>query len=157
MRKISAHRWIQVWLVLLPAAIASASAVDRADRPGWQRRQVNWRMTGGSRIRAISYPNDKPVPTLAQKDSLRPSVTRKKTFQARATSLLSENPQQSLSSAIVNVIDSPPIDGFIPWIAVSITDAFCTVCANIGTAQGVSKTQNDPLAGRHLPGKFSFW
>jgi hypothetical protein len=123
MRKISAHRWIQVWLVLLPAAIAWASAVDRADRPGWQRRQVNWRMTGGSRIRAISYPNDKPVPTLAQKDSLRPPVTRKKTFQARATSLLSENPQQSLSSAIVNVIDSPPIDGFIPWVAVSITDA----------------------------------
>jgi hypothetical protein len=80
-------------------------------------------MTGGSRIRAISYPSDKPVPTLAEKDSLRPPVVRKKPFQARATALLSENPQQSSGSAIADIIDSPPIDGFIPWIAISITDA----------------------------------
>ena len=123
MRRINAQRWIGVWLVLLPAAVICARPADRVDRPGWQRRQVNWRMTGGSRIRAISYPSDKPVPTLAEKDSLRPPVVRKKPFQARATALLSENPQQSSGSAIADIIDSPPIDGFIPWIAISITDA----------------------------------
>ncbi len=123
MRRIKAHRWIHVWLILLPAAVICASPTDRVDRPGWQRQQVDWRMTGGSRVKAVSYPADKPLPTLAQRDSPRPAVVRKKTLQAKATSLPSQNVQQSLSSVIVNVIDSPPIDGFVSWIAVSITDA----------------------------------
>jgi len=122
MRRIKAHRWIQVWLVLLPAAVICASPADRVERPGWQRQQVDWRMTSGLRIKAISYPANKPLPTLAQRDSSRPAVVRKKTFQAKASTLQSQNVQQFLSSTIVNVIDSPPIDGFIPWIAVSITD-----------------------------------
>ena len=123
MRKIKAYRWIHVWLILLPAAVICASPADRIDRSDWQRQQVDWRMTGGSRIKAVRYPADRPLPTLAQRDISRPAGVRKKTLQAKATSLPSQNAEQSLSSTIVNVIDSPPIDGFIPWIAVSITDA----------------------------------
>jgi predicted aspartyl protease len=124
MRKINAHnRWVYVWLTLLPAAVACSSPVDRVDRSGWQRQQVDWRMTGGSRVKAVRYPADKPLPTLAQRDRPRPAVVRRKTLRAKAASPSGQNVQQSLSPAIVNVIDSPPIDGFVPWIAVSVTDA----------------------------------
>jgi len=76
-------------------------------------------MSGGAKIKAIEWPNGKKVPLSHEKTVKKPkkalilteSVQRKK-IAAEATGF-----------AIANVIDSPAVDGFVPWIAVSVTDA----------------------------------
>ena len=47
---------------------------------------------------------------------------RKKILPAEAAFRLAPLAQQSSASLIALVIDSPPIDGFVPWIAVAVTD-----------------------------------
>ncbi len=106
---------------LLIAVLCCIPAVE-AKRPGWQRQQVNWRMTGGSSIKAVNYPQGKPLPMLGKRDGRRPKSLRKKILPAEAAFRLAPFAQQSSASLIALVIDSPPIDGFIPWIAVAVTD-----------------------------------
>jgi predicted aspartyl protease len=48
---------------------------------------------------------------------------RKKILAREATSELAPFAQESTGPILANVIDSPPIDGFVPWIAVAVTDA----------------------------------
>jgi len=88
----------------------------KAENSAWQRKQVDWRAPGGSRIKAINYPPDKAPPLLAE---------RKHREKTKKASSVAEPATTELAPATVfaNVIDSPPIDGFVPWIAVSLTDA----------------------------------
>jgi hypothetical protein len=91
------HRSIRIWFaVLLVGVVCRALAVD-AVPTGWEREEVDWRLTGGSRIKAVYRP-----PTEA--------VTKAPAKLAKA-------------ALAVNVIDSPPEAGFVPWIAVVTTDA----------------------------------
>jgi len=120
---MNSHRPIRAWLVLLLVALLCWSVAVRADRPGWKRQEVDWRMTGGSRIKAISHPQDKPPPRLSKRADHRPKLVRKKILSAEATSRLAPLAEESTAPIFANVIDSPPIDGFVPWIAVSLTDA----------------------------------
>ncbi|HUS73220.1 MAG TPA: aspartyl protease family protein [Sedimentisphaerales bacterium] len=108
-------------IILLLLTVVCRTAV--AGRPGWKRQDVDWRMTGGSRIKAINYPPDKPPPVLGKQAGRRTGVLRKKTITAEASSQLTPLAQESTTPIYANVIDSPPIDGFVPWIAVSLTDA----------------------------------
>jgi len=108
--------------VLLLVTVVSSASVVRADRPGWKQQEVDWRMTGGNRIKAISYPQDKPLPTLAKQTTRRPRTLRKKPLSPEAASRLAPLAQQSTGPIFATVIDSPPIDGFVPWIVVSVTD-----------------------------------
>ena len=110
-------------LVLLLLAVVCRTAVAGTDRTNWKRQEVDWRMTGGSRIKAISHPQDKPPPQLSKRADHRPKRVRKKILSAEATSKLAPLARESTSPVYANVIDSPPIDGFVPWIAVSPTDA----------------------------------
>jgi hypothetical protein len=110
-------------LVLLLLTAVCATAAAPVSRPGWKRQEVDWRMTGGSRIKAISYPKDKPPPQLGKRADRRPPDLRKKTITTEASSQLTPLAQESTATIYANVIDSPPIDGFVPWIAVSLTDA----------------------------------
>ena len=41
-------------LALLLLTVVCRTAVAGADRPGWKRQDVDWHITGGSRIKAIS-------------------------------------------------------------------------------------------------------
>ena len=106
--------------VLLLAAVLCCVAAVRASQRDWHREEVDWRMTGGRCIKAVNYPLEKPLPMLCKRGGRRPTVLRKKTLSAEAASRLA---QESTVSIIASVIDSPPIDGFIPWIAVSVTNA----------------------------------
>ncbi len=110
-------------LVLLLLAVICRTAVAGADRTNWKRQEVDLRMTGGSRIKAISHPQDKPPPRLSKRADHRPKRVRKKILSAEATSRFTPLARESTAPVYVNVIDSPPIDGFVPWIAVSPTDA----------------------------------
>ncbi len=116
---MNTHRYIQGYIILLLTAAMCASSFAQAGQPGWQRKEVNWKTPNGTRIKAVNYPADKPLPTLAQRE---PTAVSKKVLEPKTSLLLSQDSQQSPASIIANVIDSPPVDGFVPWIAVSITD-----------------------------------
>ena len=53
--------------VLLFVIIFCWAAAVWAGQPGWQRQEVDWRMTGGARIKAVDYPEDKSPPMLAER------------------------------------------------------------------------------------------
>ncbi len=105
------------YLVLSLIAVLCWISVVKAG--GWQRQQVNWRMSGGSSIKAVNYPADKPPMTLNQHRRGLPEA-RLKTVELPAEKSLDKTAAGMVSVA---VIDSPPIDGFVPWVIVSITDA----------------------------------
>ncbi|MGA1980116.1 MAG: retropepsin-like aspartic protease [Sedimentisphaerales bacterium] len=105
------------FVLLLVAVLCWIPAVE-AKRPGWQRQQVNWRMTGGSSIKAVNYPADKPPMMLNQHRRGQPKV-QLKAIAPPAEAAISKSITGAVFAA---VIDSPPIDGFVPWIVVSITD-----------------------------------
>jgi predicted aspartyl protease len=109
------------FVLLLVALLCWVPAVGTS-RPGWQRQEVDWRMTGGSSVKAVNYPTEKPLPTLNKRTARRPAALHKKILPAEAASRLVPLAQQATAPIIAIVFDSPPIDGFIPWIAVSVTD-----------------------------------
>ncbi|MBW8041578.1 MAG: hypothetical protein FVQ85_16505 [Planctomycetes bacterium] len=113
---------VKTALVLLLLTVVCRVAVG-ADRTGWKRQDVDLRMTGGSRIKAICYPQDKPPPLLGKRVRHRSKRVRKKILSAEAASQLAPLGRESTAPVYANVIESPPIDGFVPWIAVSLTDA----------------------------------
>jgi predicted aspartyl protease len=109
-------------LCWIPVVEAGRPGLPRAEPRGWQHQKVDWRMTGGSSIKAVNYPADKPLPTLNKRTARRPTSLRKKILPAEAAFRLTPLAQQSSASITALVIDSPPIDGFVPWIAVAVTD-----------------------------------
>ncbi len=129
MKRMNSHNSIRAWLVLLClAVVCGTSAVrgqqrsSRPNRPSWKRRDVNWRMTGGSTIKAVNYPKGKPLPLFADGDEYQSTALCKKTLQTKVGSgptLFSTTPTATVTAT---VIDSPPVNGFVPWIAVAVTD-----------------------------------
>ena len=109
-------------LVLLIAVFAYLAPAVRADRPGWQQHQVDWRLTGGSRIKAVSYPEQKPPPTLAEQRGRRTTALSKKALPPEAASRLTATDAQSSAPIFAIAVNSPPTNGFVPWIAVTFTD-----------------------------------
>jgi len=109
--------------LLLVAAVFWTSAVQ-ASRPGWQRKEVDLRVTGGGRIKAIYYPEDEPVPTLAKQGRGRRKHLRRKALPHEAAFRLAPLAEESAATGPIfaAVIDSPPIGGFVPLVAVAVTD-----------------------------------
>jgi len=91
-----------------------------AERPDWQREEVSWRLTGGSQIKAIEYPQEKPAPLSNRRRFQKPD---KKLLSPEAAQRFGALAAGTTAPVFANVIDSPPVDGFVPWIAVTVTDA----------------------------------
>lgn len=73
----------------------------------WQRQDVDWQAGGGRRIKGIYHPRNAPLPTLEQQQAQpTPTATGRIGIAAEEEELL---------------VESPPVDGFVPWIAISIT------------------------------------
>ena len=117
---MDSRRFIRAWFALFLVIAALLSPVVYAGQPGWKKQKVDWRISGGSKIKAIYYPKDTPVPTLAKKP--KPSKPKKKTIAPERIALLELETYDLTQPVIANVIDSPPVDGFVPWVAVAITD-----------------------------------
>jgi predicted aspartyl protease len=98
-------------LVLLTFASALAAAADN-----WQRQDVDWQAGTGRRIKGIHYPEDRPVPVQS------PRPTRTKRSDRRDATFYAA-PSRSATAVLANemLVESPPVDGFVPWIAVSVT------------------------------------
>lgn len=93
-----------------------------AGRPGWQRQEVDWRVTGGGRVKAIRYPEQNEPPLFRGKVKHQPRIVRKKSLLKVPRSKESSLSFLSAPVVMANVIDSPPVDGFVPWITVAVTD-----------------------------------
>ena len=91
-----------VFAVLVALTLPLQGAMDN-----WQRKDVDWGAGGGRRIKGIRYPKDKPLPTREKQQAGAGSITRDRLKVAAA-------PDEML-------VEAPPVDGFVPWIAVSIT------------------------------------
>lgn len=113
---------IKIGLVLLPVIVMCCAATVRAGRPGWKHKEVEWRMTGGSRIKAVNYPEDKSPLTLAERGK-QPKQIRKEVRYPQAAFQLEPQAEGLTTPVVTLVFDSPSIDGFVPWIVVSVTDA----------------------------------
>jgi predicted aspartyl protease len=94
----------------IPAVLAVLFTLTlpiQAARENWQRTDVDWQAGGGKRIKSIQYPKDKPVPTRAEPQASAKVGTK---GGMKVTAVADEM-----------LVESPPVDGFVPWIAVSIT------------------------------------
>jgi len=102
---------------LLLTILLTLTVPLQAARDTWQRRDVDWRTGGGQRIKGIHYPKDKPLPTLAERQDLRKSsiVKERKTLSSPSARM------GVMAIGDETLVESPPVDGFVPWIAVSIT------------------------------------
>lgn len=112
----------KTWFLLLLVAVLCRTSVIHAKRPGWQRQQVDWHMTGGWRIKAVNYPDEKTPSLLSNRRGRRRKGPRKKTLPPEAASRVTPLSQEPAIPLVALVFDSPPIDGFVPWVAVSVTD-----------------------------------
>jgi hypothetical protein len=84
------------------------------------RQAADLRLPGGSRIRAIYQKSGVAVPTRDSARPVRPSTRRMQVAPSLTTALGDAAP--ATGEVMAYVIDSPPIDGFVPWVAVSVTD-----------------------------------
>ncbi|MGE5296666.1 MAG: aspartyl protease family protein [Solirubrobacterales bacterium] len=73
----------------------------------WERQDVDWQAGNGRRIKGILHPKNSPMPTLAER----------KTQEAK----LSKSSIAAMAAEDELLVESPPVDGFVPWIAVSVT------------------------------------
>ena len=125
MKRKNSYNSIKGWFFLLTIIIVCRISVayeTQATRPGWKRQEVNLRTTGGARIKAIHYPLGKKVPILTKQDNHQQKQIHKKLIHPEANSRLKLFAQDLTTPIYATVIDSPPIGGFVPWIAVSVTD-----------------------------------
>ena len=108
------------FVVLL--AVFCFSSVAQADRPGWYSRQVNLRIAEGVSIKAVNYPPAKILPLLAKRDNYPKTAPKTVVFSPRFDSQFRPFAELPTAAATATVIDSPPLNGFVPWIAVALTD-----------------------------------
>jgi len=101
-------------LTIIVLALFTASEGWGAKKD-WDKKDVQLRLSSGQTIKAVHYPKDKPV---AMKDSAVKIITEGSLLPGPVVTDM-----QTSGSTTVSSIDSPPIDGFVPYIAVTTTDA----------------------------------
>ena len=121
MKKRKEQSGLHPWIAALLTIVIAQAAVF-AERPGWQKEQADWQTGNGSRIKSISYPPEKHPPMAK---SRRPKKPEKELIFPQATRRASAQLKSTADSEVVftNTIDSPAVDGFTPWIAISVTNA----------------------------------
>jgi hypothetical protein len=122
MDKMKSNNLIKTWVVLLLVSVVCFTSAVQAGRQDWERREVNWRISGGGRVKAIRYSKKRQLQLFNEKTIPQPNVVRKKILPKE---LPSQNETMSILSVpevVANVIDSPLIAGFVPYIAVAVTD-----------------------------------
>ena len=121
MKRMRSYNSNRGWLVVL-LAVVCFSSFAQAGRPDWRTQEVDWRLTGGSRIIDIRYPEQKEPPLFNEKAVPQTRIARKRIFP---DALRSKDPtfsMMSVQAVLANMIDSPPVDGFVPLITVAVTD-----------------------------------
>jgi len=131
----------RLFLVTLIVSWPSYHALWGAEKQDWQKTEVDWKLTGSSRIKAIYHPRDK----VSSLKSNHKSRIRKEIFPTIVLPQTDSMTEQDVEYTAVTVIESPPIDGFVPWIAVSITDD------DRPGIYGFDAVPRNPVTGDYLP------
>ncbi|MHC4584285.1 MAG: aspartyl protease family protein [Planctomycetota bacterium] len=122
MKRNNSYNRIKTLCITLSTIVVCWISVAQAERIGWKRQEVDWRTTGGDRVKAIRYSEDKEPSLYNGKAGNLPDVVRKRILLEELPSEKASFNILSLPSVMANVIDSPPIDGFVPRIVVTVTD-----------------------------------
>lgn len=110
-------------VAVLVVAVSYGTSAVQAERPGWERRQVKWRMSGGTSITAIEYPKGGALPLLTGPSSRNSTGYGKATLPTESSSAFRPTTEGAdVGAPEDNTVNSPPIAGFVPWIAVAFTD-----------------------------------
>jgi predicted aspartyl protease len=125
---------------------AGPSTSLRAGGAGWERKEVNWRIYKDRQIKAIYYPADQNLPLLETRVQRKPAHLEQRIIKPQAAQTLTATDQIAEATVFTNVIDSPPIDGFVPYVAVAITDERSVLY------DADAYTENS-VAGDYLPGR----
>lgn len=112
------HPWIAV---LLTFVIAQASM--GAQSTEWERKDVNWRVSKDRQIKAIYYPADQNLPLLETRTGRKPVHLQQRISAPQMKQTLTATAQNAETIVFTNIIESPPIDGFVPYVTVAATDA----------------------------------
>ncbi|MHC4117815.1 MAG: aspartyl protease family protein [Planctomycetota bacterium] len=121
MKRIGSKNLNRGGFVLL-LVVVSLTSVAQADRPGWRWQEVDWRVTGGGSITGIRHPELQEPALLGRRAGRPPKVVRTTVLRDMSRSDEPSIGLLSMSKVAVNIIDSPPIAGFVPYIAVTVTD-----------------------------------
>ncbi len=122
MKRTNSYNRIKALFIILSTIVVCWVSVAQAGRAGWKRQEVDWRTTGGDRVKAIRYSEDKEPSLYNGNAGNLPDVIRERILLKELPSEEASINILSLPSVMANVIDSPPIDGFVPRIVVSVTD-----------------------------------
>ncbi len=113
----------QFSVLLIILAFGFVSSAVAADRSRWEYQKMDLRMTGKGRVKGIRYPRGKKPILLKERKQhrARPAPDADTSTKSKtSTKSLTAPPVKSIS---VSVIDSPPVDGFVPWIVVGTSNA----------------------------------
>lgn len=95
--------------------LLTLTVVLQAAPQEWQRQDVDWQAGGGRRIRSIRYLRERPISATPGRELRRQdSVIRKDAFRTPLAQAVETSPDELY-------VPSPPVAGFVPWIAVSVT------------------------------------
>jgi predicted aspartyl protease len=98
---------VRVRLAIVSLFLLALGAPLFASTANWQRQDVDWQAGSGRRIKGIRSPKDSPAPMRSEQKNEQAAATRTRI--------------SSLAAGDEMLVESPPVDGFVPWIAVSIT------------------------------------
>jgi len=98
-----------------------ASAQDKPTAPpsGWVKDKIDLRAAGQSRITGVYHPANAPVAKRADRSA---GKVRRQAIPAPAFKRQNRTLAAAPSQVISFIVDSPPLDGFIPWAAFVATD-----------------------------------
>lgn len=122
MKRKDQYNQMRTLLIVLSTIVFCWISLLQAEQPGFKRKEVDLRMSGGSRIKAIRYYEEKEPSLFNEKTNNKLSVVRKRILRENLPAEEKSFSLLSIPSVMTNVIDSPPIDGFVPRIVVSVTD-----------------------------------
>ena len=121
--RITALMLPAVFLLLSWVIGPQNAAAHQQQRAGWQRMPRQIRAGNSGQIRAIYYPNEKPRPPLYRR-SQRINRAQRQVPSHQLPADLQGAADAPLAAATinVNVIDSAPLAGFVPWLALTLTN-----------------------------------
>ncbi|MFC1765869.1 aspartyl protease family protein [Planctomycetota bacterium] len=99
-----------------------------AQREGWEEKEVQWRAGRGRRIKRIYYPKGQQPQIREKRQTTQHPVKRRSRRSAGTPSLSLASPGNEYATTAVTPatlaleVNTPPVDGFVPWIAVVATD-----------------------------------
>ncbi len=117
-------------ILVLFSVLVSQSIFAQTPPDDWQQTQTKLRMPNGSTIKGIHSPPGKEVPTRQDTDPV---------FPVAEDESIGIQPSVRTGTT-AGLIDSPPVDGFVPWIAVTTTNE------NSGELEFVAVPDTGPIS-----------